>query len=329
MKKNTREIVILSAGIPALVVGVLIAVLKGSMDIGIDDIVNALFRYSGSLEDMLIRDVRLPRAIAAVMVGGSLGLSGALMQGVTRNPIAEPSLLGISQGATLVVAVFYALGKSATLFGTLGASLAGALVTGLVVIIFALYNPSNMSVSRLLLAGTALSTFLISITNIIGLLSNQSQMIGFWVGGGFRNAGWSEAVLAMVVGIIALVIAIFFSPKINIVSLGDDVATGLGANPKKVRFSTLLLMIPLCAMTVAVGRTIGFVGLIVPQIVRLTIGEDYRKIIPYSFLLGSVLVVFSDILARTLYDPYEIPVGIFTSLLGVPFFLYMAGRSKG
>ncbi|MBQ9305482.1 iron ABC transporter permease [Butyrivibrio sp.] len=329
MKKITRELVILLAGILALAVGVLIAVLNGSMDIGINDIANALFRYSGSLEDMLIRDVRLPRAIAAVMVGGSLGLSGALMQGVTRNPIAEPSLLGISQGATLVVAVFYALGKSATLFGTLGASLAGALVTGLVVIFFALYNPSNMSVPRLLLAGTALSTFLISITNIIGLLSNQSQMIGFWIAGGFRNAGWSEAVLAMVVGFIALVIAIIFSPKINIVSLGDDVATGLGANPKKVRFSALLLMIPLCAMTVAVGRTIGFVGLVVPQIVRLTLGEDYRKIIPYSFLLGSVLCVFSDILARTIYDPYEIPVGIFTSLLGVPFFLYMAGRSKG
>lgn len=329
MKKITKELVILVAGILALAAGVLLAVLKGSMDIGANDIVNALFRYSGSLEDMLIRDVRLPRAIAAVMVGGSLGLSGALMQGVTRNPIAEPSLLGISQGATLVVAVFYALGKSATLLGTLGASLAGALVTGFVVIIFALYNPSNMSVSRLLLAGTALSTFLISITNIIGLLSNQSQMIGFWVGGGFRNAGWSEAVLAVAVGIIALVVAIIFSPKINIVSLGDDVATGLGANPKKVRFSTLFLMIPLCAMTVAVGRTIGFVGLIVPQIVRLAIGEDYRRVIPYSFLLGSVLVVFSDILARTLYDPYEIPVGIFTSLLGVPFFLYMAGRSKG
>ena len=154
-------------------------------------------------------------------------------------------------------------------------------------------------------------------------------MIGFRVSVGFRNASWADFRLIFIVGVIGLIIAIFLSPKINILNLGDDVAIGLGENPEKIRFITLMIMIPMCAAAVAVGKNIAFVGLIVPQIVRKVLGEDYRKNIPCSFLLGAVLLTYADLLARLILDPYEMPIGIFTALIGIPFFISIARKERG
>ncbi|MPM44223.1 Iron-uptake system permease protein FeuB [bioreactor metagenome] len=131
------------------------------------------------------------------------------------------------------------------------------------------------------------------------------------------------------VGIIGLIIGILLSPKINILSLGDDVAIGLGQNPEKIRFTTLMVIIPMCAAAVAVGKNIAFVGLIVPQIVRKILGEDYRRNIPCSFLLGATLLTFADVAARMLLDPYETPIGVFTALIGIPFFIAVARKERG
>lgn len=174
-----------------------------------------------------------------------------------------------------------------------------------------------------------MSTFFISLTTVIGLLTNQSQMIGFWVSGGFRNASWADVKLVLFVGIIGLSIAILFSQKINILNLGDDVAIGLGENPEKIRFITLMVMIPMCAAAVAVGKNIAFLGLIVPQIVRKLLGEDYRKNIPCSFLLGAVFLTYADIAARMIFSPYETPIGVFTALIGIPFFISVARKERG
>jgi len=122
---------------------------------------------------------------------------------------------------------------------------------------------------------------------------------------------------------------VLLAPKINVISLGDDMATGLGIHPQRVRFITILLMIPLCAAAVVVGKTIGFVGLMIPQTIRLFAGTDDRRVIPLSFLCGAVLLTYADIAARMIYQPYEVPIGIFTAMLGVPFFLYMAGKERG
>ena len=174
-----------------------------------------------------------------------------------------------------------------------------------------------------------MSTFFISLTTVIGLLSNQSQMIGFWVSGGFRNATWADFRLVFVIGMMGLILAILLSSKINILSLGDDVAIGLGQNPEKIRFMALMLMIPMIAAAVAVGKNIAFVGLIVPQIVRKLLGEDYRRSIPCSFLLGAVLLTYADLAARLLMAPYEMPIGIFTALIGIPFFISIARKERG
>ena len=240
------------AGVCLLIPGILLAVCMGAMEILPVDIWNGIFHNTGSLTDMMIRDVRLPRVICVLVTGGILGMTGAMMQGVTRNPIAEPSLLGISQGATLFVALLYASGIGATAGNTLLAALLGAFFSGVPVLIFTMKNPGNLSVTKLLLAGTAMSTFFTALTSVAGLLSNQSQMVGFWVSGGFRGATWLDVKIILAAGIPGFLAAVLLAPKINVISLGDDMATGLGIHPQRVRFITILLMIPLCAAAVVV-----------------------------------------------------------------------------
>jgi iron complex transport system permease protein len=327
--KNRNTIAFIVCSIFVLIIGLFLAISLGATHIGISEIWQSIFNYSEKLELVLIRDVRIPRALCVLLTGGILGVTGAMIQGVTRNPIAEPSLLGVSQGATLVVAVFYAIGISINTTNVMIASLIGAIFSGIIVIGFMSRKANNSSITKILLAGTSMSTFFISLTTIAGLLSNKSQFIAFWVAGGFRSATWEDFILVSVVGIVGLIIAILLSKKINVLSLGDDVAISLGENPERIRLITLLIMIPMCAAAVAVGKNIGFVGLIIPQIVRKVLGEDYRKIIPASFLLGAVLLTYSDIAARMINNPYETPIGIFTALIGVPFFVAVARKEKG
>ena len=330
MGQNNKKIVIfIISGVFILMIGLILAVVVGVNHMSMLQIWDSIFNYSEVLELMLIRDVRIPRVLSVLMTGGILGIAGAMIQGVTRNPIAEPTLLGISQGATLVIAVFYAMGIAINTTSVMMASLIGAIFSALIIVNFISGKAKNNSITKILLAGTSMSTFFISLTTIIGLLSNRSQLIAFWVAGGFRNATWLDFKLVFVVGMIGTTIAILLSQKINILSLGDDVAISLGENPQKIRLVVFLLMIPMCAAAVAVGKNIGFVGLIVPQIIKKIFGEDYKKVIPFSFLLGAILLTYSDIVARMIYNPYETPIGIFTALIGVPFFIVMARKEKG
>ena len=330
MKQSSKRLsIFLICSLLLLVLGLVLAVRLGSVHIAFSDIFNSIFNYSENLELMLVRDVRIPRALSVLMTGGILGVTGAMIQGVTRNPIAEPSILGVSQGATLVIAIFYAAGIGITTKNVMIASFIGALITGLIVLGFISKKANNNSIAKILLAGTAMSTFFISLTTVIGLLTNQSQMIGFWVSGGFRNATWADFKLVFIVGIIGLIITMILSPKINILNLGDDVAIGLGESPEKIRFITLMVMIPMIAAAVAVGKNIAFVGLIIPQVVRKILGEDYRKNIPCSFLLGAVLLTYADIAARMLFNPYETPIGVFTAIIGIPFFISVARKERG
>ncbi|WP_428817930.1 FecCD family ABC transporter permease (plasmid) [Clostridium butyricum] len=326
-KKHTA--LFISCSLLLLVIGMVLAMRSGSVPISFSDIFNSIFNYNETLELMLVKDVRIPRALCVVFTGGILGATGAMIQGVTRNPIAEPSILGVSQGATLVISIFYAAGIAVNTKNVMIASFIGALITGIIVLMFISKKANNNSIAKILLAGTAMSTFFMSLTTIIGLLSNQSQMIGFWVAGGFRNVSWSDFNLVAVVGILGLLAGVFLSPKINILNLGDDVAIGLGESPERIRIITLILVIPMCAAAVAVGKNIAFVGLIIPQIVRKILGEDYRRNIPCSFLLGAVLLTYADIAARMIFNPYETPIGVFTALIGIPFFISIARRERG
>lgn len=311
------------------ILGSFIAISFGAKQIPLQVIFDSIFHYEEVLDMQLVRNVRIPRVICTIMVGGILGVSGAMMQGVTRNSIAEPSLMGISQGATLSVAIATAIPNFFWFGGRMTAAFIGALCSGLFVLFFSMQNARNMSLSRLLLAGTAMSTFFLSMATVIALITNQSQSLAFWVAGGFRSVSWSSVWLVGSIGGISVILAFFLSKRINLVNLGEDVAIGLGEKPARVRTYVFLLIIPMCAVSVAVAGSISFVGLIVPHVVRKLVGVDYRKIMPLSFLAGATLLVWADVAARLVNQPYETPVGLFTALIGVPFFLYMVRKERG
>lgn len=310
------------------IIGLIVAICAGAKSIPLQTVIDSIFHYEDILDMQLVRDVRIPRAVCTAFIGGLLGITGAMMQGVTRNPVAEPSLMGITQGATFAIALMGASSGLLGLFGYMFAAFIGALVSGTLVLLFSMKSARHMNMSKLLLAGTALSTFFISMATVIALLTNKSQNLAFWLAGGFRATTWASVQLVLIVGVLTTILALFLAPKINVVNLGEDVCIGLGENPNRIRMQTLLLIIPMCAVCVAVAGNIAFVGLIVPHIIRRWVGQDYRVIMPLSFLFGSTLVIWADVLARLVNQPYETPIGLFTSLVGVPLFIWMV-RKEG
>ena len=285
-----RILIATASGILLLLLGIALSVLAGAKDIPFDDVLHALFDYQETLHDQLIRDVRLPRALSALLTGGLLAASGVMMQGILRNPIAEPSILGITQGSVMFVAIAPML-PLLTAAGNFWTALAGAGFSGLLVFLFAVKYAGHPDVSRILLAGSALSIFFLSAASLSALIQNRSQELAFWIAGGFRQADWGAVI-------------------------------GLG-------IVTLVCMGSFLLLCVAVAGNIGFVGLFVPHILRSMLSRDIRHTLPLSFLFGGVLMVFSDIAARTLSAPYELPVGLFTALLGIPVFLLLVRKECG
>lgn len=226
---NRRTALLLIGSVILVAAGILAAAILGAKAVPLKTVWDSLFHYKEELDLMLVRDSRLPRALCSVLVGGLLAMTGAVMQGITRNVIAEPSIMGVTQGATLAVAIASVHASVYGLMGNTLAALSGAFFSGLLVLLFSMQSTSNMSLARLLMAGTAISTFFLSLASLVALLGNRSQDLAFWVSGGFRTVGWKHVWMLLVVGGICTVLAILLAHKINIVSLGDDVAVGLGA----------------------------------------------------------------------------------------------------
>lgn len=334
MKKVNRKTAAYSLmfiGIILLVVGIVASISLGAKNIDLTTILHSIFNDSNDINTKIIRDVRIPRAIAATLVGGFLAVAGAIMQGITRNPIAEPSVMGITQGATFMIAVAFVLQRInpeviINSFGLMIFAFLGASISGLLVYFVSSRSARKIDPVKLALAGTALGTLLISLAMGISMYFNLSQQLSFWISGGLVSAKWEGVKLLAIVGGIALIGAIILSPKITILSLGEEVAIGLGQKTNRVRFISIVLVIFLTGASVSVAGNIVFVGLIVPQIAKAIVGADYKYIIPSSMILGSVLLVYSDILARMINPPYETPIGSLTALLGVPMFIYLVRK---
>ena len=332
-KKKKTAFILMILGIILLVAGLAVSISLGAKNIDFNTIISSIFSDGNEINTKIIRDVRIPRALAAALVGGFLAVSGAIMQGITRNPIAEPSVMGITQGATFMIAVALVLQRinpnlvigsfSRMIFAFLGASISGFLV----------YFISSRSIRKvdpvkLALAGTAMGTLLISLAMGIAMYFNLSQELSFWIAGGLTSAKWQGVNLLLIIGGIGFIGAMIMAPKITILSLGEEVAIGLGQRTNLVRFISLIIVIILTGASVSVAGNIVFVGLIVPQIIRGLIGADYKYIIPLSMVFGSVLLVYSDILARMINPPYETPIGSLTALLGVPIFIYLVRKES-
>lgn len=330
-KKKILTYSLILVGLIVLIAGIGLSVSLGAKQIDLSTIIQSLFTNDNDINIKIVRDVRIPRAVAAALVGGFLAVSGAIMQGITRNPIAEPSVMGITQGATFTIAIAFVLqkivpGMVIDGFGLMIFAFLGASISGLLVYFVSSRSARKVDPVKLALAGTALGTLLISLAMGIAMYFNLSQQLSFWISGGLVSAKWEGVKLLVIVGGIGLIGSIIMAPKITILSLGEEVAIGLGQRTNLVRFICLVIVILLTGASVSVAGNIVFVGLIVPQIAKAIVGSDYKYIIPTSLVLGSVLLVYSDIIARMINPPYETPIGSLTALLGVPMFIYLVRK---
>ena len=300
--------------------------LLGSMKINFATILRAIFNNDGTTAQMVIMNIRLPRMITAALVGVNLALSGAILQGVMGNPLADPGIIGISSGAGLVGIVILILFPQFQALVPIGAFI-GAM--GAAIIIYILAWKGGIQPMRIILAGVAVAAFLgAGISALMVFYSDRVHGALTFMNGSLSARSWPEVYTIIPYSIVGVVLSLLMSQRLNILVLGDDTARGLGLNVEVTRLGLTALAALLAASAVSVVGLLGFVGLIIPHAVRLMIGNDYRFLLPGSAVLGAAVVMFSDTFARTAFSPAEIPVGVVMAVLGAPFFLYLLRRDS-
>lgn len=310
-------------------IGLLIG--TGALALSIGPVRIALWNPS-PIDQVILLSLRLPRVLSAFLVGAGLALAGAIFQGLFRNPIADSYLLGVSSGASLGAAVAIVWGLASPLasfaavsvFAFLGALLALALV------FFFARTADGFSIFRLLLAGLGIGLLLSSMVALMMLMAGEElkALILFFLGG-FSTSTWDTTWVALACIPVAAIVACRLAPELNVLMLGEETAATSGVNTSRVQLVYALLAALLTAISVAVAGLIGFMGLIVPHIVRLTQGSDHRVVLPLTFFAGGIFLVLCDAAARAVIAPAELPVGVVTSLIGVPVFLYLIRREPG
>ncbi|WP_315790964.1 iron ABC transporter permease [Fischerella sp. JS2] len=315
-------------GLCILLICLAYSVTLGAADIPLDKILASFIAFDGSYEHLVIQTVRLPRVIIAILVGSALAVSGGLMQGLTRNPLADPGILGIESGAALaVVATIFVFGSSSLSVLTIVAFL-GAGVTATLVYFLGSLGRGGATPLNLTVAGAALTALISSLTTSVLIVSQRTlQEIRFWLAGSLAGRDTNILLQALPFVMVGLVVAFALGRQITTMSLGEDVAKGLGQKTAWVKMITAISVVLLAGSSVALAGPIGFVGLVVPHIVKFYIKADYRWILPYCAVLGAILLLVADIAARLLLKPQELPVGVMTALIGAPFFVYLA-KSK-
>ena len=306
-----------------LVLVIALSLSQGTVNMSPLELWEAISRQGSPVNQVIIWDLRFPRVIAALVVGSALGSSGALMQGMLRNGLASPFLLGISAGAGLVAVAMLSLGFL-QLWVPLGAWL-GAIATTLFVYLLARQG-STLSVERLILGGVAVSALFGAIQSALLLTAEDGRVQAAltWLVGSLNGRGWQEVTIAGPYIFVALAIACLLSSWINLLNLGDDLSIGLGISPLRARSLIGITAALLAAGAVSIAGLIGFVGLIVPHGVRLLVGTDYRAVIPFSALGGALVLALADLLSRL--GAVELPVGIVTAFLGAPVFIWLLYR---
>ncbi|MCM3785837.1 iron ABC transporter permease [Neobacillus mesonae] len=287
-----------------------------------------LFHYSEHDKNHLILHMlRMPRALAVLTVGASLAVAGCIMQAITRNPLASPGVFGVNSGASFMVILCMVLFPNLGGWLLAGFSFAGGLLAVLMVLLMSALIKGGRAEVRMALIGIMIQAVLSSFTQGLLIFNEESagKMI-FWLAGSVIGVQWEELGLLIPVSIICLLIAFTLSRSLSLLSLGEEVAQGLGQRIWLLRISGSAVVIMLAGVSVAVCGPIGFVGLIVPHIARFLVGNDYRLVLPFSALLGGCLLTLADIASRFISFPAETPVGIVTALIGAPYFVYLAKR---
>jgi iron complex transport system permease protein len=312
----------------AVVAGASLAV--GARQLSLGTVWNALAGFDPANGDHAVVHARIPRTALGLLAGGALGLAGAAMQGVARNPLADPGILGVNAGAALaVVTGIYVFGVS-SLTGYIWFAFIGAAAASVVVYLIASTGREGATPVKLALAGAALSAGLYSLMNVI-LISSQDTLdrFRFWQVGGIAGRDWSVVLPGLPFLAAGALIVLSTGRILNGLALGDDIARGLGQHVGLARGITALGVVLLCGSATALAGPIGFVGLVVPHAVRFLTGPDYRWILPFSLALAPVLLLAADVAGRIVLLPGEVPAGIMTALVGAPVFVWLVRRSNG
>ena len=315
-------------GAIALLLCLIASVAYGAADISLDTVFAALTNFDGSANHLIILTARLPRSLVAILVGAALAVAGAIMQGITRNPLADPAILGIEAGASLAVVATTFLFGSSSVNTYIGFAFMGAGLAAIAVYWLASLGRGGLTPLNLTIVGAVLTALFYSLTTGILIISQRTlDEIRFWLAGSIAGIDFSMLIQVLPYISIGLVMAFALSRQITVLNLGEDVAQGLGQSTVWIKAISGVSVVLLAGSSVAIAGPIGFVGLVVPHIVRFIVGVDYRWILPYAAIVGAILLLLADISSRVLLAPRELPVGVMTAIVGAPFFLYLA-RSK-
>jgi iron complex transport system permease protein len=317
---------VLTAAVLVLLVYLSLAV--GTRTTGVTAVWDAVTRYDPDNTDhLVIRELRLPRTVIGLLAGAALGLAGAVMQGVTRNPLADPGLLGVNAGASLFVVLSISLLGVTSALGYIWFAFAGAAVAAVVVYGVSALGRDGATPLKLALAGAAVSAAFGAVTTAFLLVDRATfDQFRFWQVGALAGRGTDVIAQVAPFLLVGCVAALFLGRVLNTLSLGDDVARGLGAHVSRSRGVSAAVVVLLCGSATAACGPIGFVGLTVPHVARMIVGPDYRWALPYSMLLAPCLLLTADVVGRVIARPGEVQVGIVTALIGAPVFIALVRR---
>ncbi|MCM2590956.1 iron ABC transporter permease [Rossellomorea marisflavi] len=328
MMKPKNQLLVFTGTVVLLVAFIALSIVYGYTDTSWKAAFDTFMEPDGSTEHLVIQNIRLPRALIAAAVGASLAISGVLMQTLTKNPLASPGIFGINAGGGFMVVMAVTLFGVTSLQSFAWLSFLGAAIAAVGVFIIGGASGSNgLTPMKLTLAGAAITAMFSSFTQGLLVLNEAAlEQVLFWLAGSVQ--GRSLAILAGVFPYILAgwILSLMIAGKMNILAMGEDVAKGLGVKTNILKVISLVAVVLLAGGSVAVAGPIGFIGIVIPHIARKIIGVDHRWLIPYSGLLGAILLLAADIGARYIIMPQEVPVGVMTAVIGAPFFVYVARR---
>ncbi|MED3622582.1 FecCD family ABC transporter permease [Neobacillus thermocopriae] len=328
-KENPRSIpfiFILIAGILAFIAMFIIAMVVGAAETSIKDVWLALTSTEKNKTILMLREIRFPREVAAIFVGAALAVAGAIMQGLTRNPLADPGLLGLTAGANAALAITIAFIPSANYFTITIVCFIGAAAGTLMVFGIGAMKKGGFSPLRIVLAGAAISLFLRAVAEGIGIYFKISKDVAMWTSGGMVGTTWDQLQVIIPFIVIGITVSFLFSRQLTILSLSEEVAVGLGQNITRIKTILFIVIILLAGASVALVGSMTFLGLMVPHIVRAIVGTDYRYILPMTAITGAIFMLLADTLGRTINAPYETPVAAIIAMVGLPFFLIIVRK---
>jgi iron complex transport system permease protein len=338
--KSYKTSAILLVLLSVLLVLTYFSIKFGAVEISSDDIIHSLKNVfnednNASMNERIFMQIRLPRVIMGMFVGAALAVGGVLMQALFRNPIVEPGLIGTSSGAAFGSSLYFVLGSQFLLnFGEwtlpLSACLGALLSTGLVLSLSKSKYKGNNSVLNLLLVGIAVNALFFSGVGFMSYIARdpQARSITFWNLGTLSGSHWQAVLIVLIVTVICILYSYRFAKQLNALMMGEQEAFLLGVNIKTLKLKVLLANVIMVAVATAFVGVIGFIGLVVPHLLRLINGSDNRYLIPTAAVLGAIVLTASDLCARMLLAPAELPIGIVTSLIGVPVFVVLLKRSN-